>query len=166
MEEPVIALSPRRGKSVVICVKMKDFEGLGHELSVEHNEVIAEWFAKKSGMEVKWDGRRFEIPKYFVRSSSNELGNDFSAGPFYSMENANKFIDALKKFDTHSYKSDVLRVTKDYSSVNNSIEDMIKIMRNIGVEVSMKDLLTLKKGQVSAKKLGLLDSLEWKPGKK
>jgi hypothetical protein len=166
MEEPVLALSPKRGGRTVICVKMKDFDGLGHELSTEHNEVIADWFAKKSGMEVKWDGRRFEIPTYKVTSTSNELGNNFSSGPFYSMEDANKFIEALKKFDTHSYSPSALTARKDYSTVNNSIEDMIKVMRKLGVEVSMKDLLTLKKGQVSAKKLGLLDSLEWKPGKK
>jgi hypothetical protein len=168
MGEPVLALSQRRSSKPIICVKMTDFDGLGHELSTEHNEVIADWFSKKTGMEVKWDGRRFEIPVYKV-TGYNELGNSTSNGPFYSMEDANKFVEIMKKAENASLikiKPSDLSVKKDYSTVNNNLEDMIKIMRKLGVEVNMKDLLTLKKGQVSAKKLGLLDSLEWKPGKK
>jgi hypothetical protein len=165
MEEPIVTLCQKRGREVV-CVKLSDLDSLGQELSTEHNEVIADWFSKKTGMEIKWDGSRFNTPQYKIVSSTNEMGNSFSASPFYSMEDANKFIEVMKKHSTVSYDTSNLSVRKDYSSNNNNLDDMIKIVRKLGVEVSMKELIALKKGHVGAKKLGLLDSLEWKPGKK
>ena len=165
MGEPIVTISQKRGGNVA-CIKLSELGSLGQELSTEHSEVIADWFSKKTGMEIKWDGRRFTIPQYKVISGYNELGNQFSASPFYSMEDANKFIEVLKKQSTVSYDPSTLTARQDYSSTNNDLEKMIAIVKKLGVEVSMKELISLKKGHVGAKKLGLLDSLEWKPSNK
>jgi hypothetical protein len=166
MDTVVLHLALKGSRTNTACIKLSDIDNLTKELSKEHNEVVAEWFAKNIGCEVTYDGRQFVIPKYKVTTtSSRDAGfpDNFNAGPFLSEDMAKNFIKDVEKIKgTLSFDTTTLKVSKEWSSLQMSLEEIVNFARKKDVKVNMKDLLSLKKGHVQGKKLGLLDSLEWK----
>jgi hypothetical protein len=162
MEEAVLYL--RRGSTDdYFCCTLSNLANLEKEDSTESREVIASWFSKELGLNIVWDERRgsYTIKTYRVRSSQG----DFKAGPFATVKQAEEALEKIKEISKDTFKIlqggdvDSLKVdeTSDYDLDRYSLDQLKELAEEAGVKVSMKDILSKKKGQIQAKKIGLLD---------
>jgi hypothetical protein len=157
-DEPVLCLFAKNNNDKNFSIKMSELESLTKELSSEQREVIGEWFAKKIGAQIELSGENFRIQTYTVYASSTDpFPSSFSAGPFISTKQAQDFLDNLKKEDHTMFSTSELKVnsTSSYSLPSLNLEQLIKFAKGVGIETTMKELLALKRGAVTAKKFGL-----------
>jgi hypothetical protein len=163
MKEPVVYLKSRSGN--YFCCTLASLEGAEDEDSPESKKVIAEWFSKNLKADVTWDESRdrYVIETYEIN------GGGFEAGPFINKETANEYLEKIKDSikDTHvltlgtddEVDLSKIKIVKreGYYSTRRTLDEMVKIAEKIGVKVSLKELMGKKKGNIQAKKLGLLD---------
>jgi hypothetical protein len=156
-DEPVFVLFSKNNSSKNFSIKMSDLSSLTKELSNEQREVVAEWFSKELKADVVVNGTSFQIEQYkVVANSGDDFPSSFSAGPFISKEQADNFIEKLKEEKTTLFKTASLRVDTDrWSKTNLNLEQLINFSKALGINITMKQLLTMKRGASTGKKFGL-----------
>lgn len=157
-DEPVLCLFAKNSTDKNFSIKMSDLESLTKELSPEQREVIGEWFAKKIGALIEINGENFRIQTYTIGASTTPpFPSSFSAGPFISVKQAEDFLDNLKKEENTMFSTSELKVnsTSSYSLPTLNLEQLTKFAKGLGIEITMKELLALKRGAVTAKKFGI-----------
>jgi hypothetical protein len=158
-DEPVFVLFSKTNNNKNFSIKLSDLESLTKELSKEQREVISEWFASKLSCGIELQGDRFKIIIYEVTASSDDIFKGFSAGPFLNKTQAESFIEKLKKEKITTFNPASLRVTApdSWSSqhITLNIDELIRFAKAAGIEITMKELLNLKRGTVTGKKFGI-----------
>lgn len=158
-DEPVFVLFSKSNNSKNFSIKLSDLESLTKELSKEQREVIAEWFGSKLSCGIELQGDRFKIFTYKVIASSDDVFKGFSAGPFLNKDQAESFIEKLKKEKITAFNPAGLRITSSESwssdNITLNIDELIRFAKAAGVQTTMKELLNLKRGAVTGKKFGL-----------
>jgi hypothetical protein len=158
-DEPVFVLFSRSNTTRNFSIKLSDLESLTKELSTDQREVIAEWFSSKLSCIIELQGDRFKILIYKVVASSDDVFKSFTAGPFLNKNQAESFIENLKKEKITTFNPSSLKITtpEHWSSENIllNIDELIKFGKAAGVQTTMKELLKLKRGAVTGKKFGL-----------
>jgi hypothetical protein len=162
-KEPVFTMYNRkvREENGLCWIKMSDLGKLTEELGKEQLEVIAEWFSKEIGAMViyqpGYNYGAFKIPTVKVIADKGKFLQDFSAGPFLSVDQAEEYIDSLKKSGKNlTFDVNTLRISKDsYNHVSLSLEQLIQYATLVGIKVTIKDLLKVKRGNITAKKFGI-----------
>lgn len=158
-DEPVFVLVSKTNSNKTFSLKLSDLDKLTKELSTEQREVVAEWFSKQLDANVTVYGTQFQIDHFNVRSNSGDaFPASFQAGPFINTKQAEDFIKSLKSEKHTLFNPTNLKVepvTASYSKSNLSLEQLIAFSKAQGIEITMKQLLTLKRGATTAKKFGL-----------
>jgi len=158
-DEPVFVLFSKSNTNKNFSIKLSDLESLTKELSKEQREVISEWFASKLSCAIEPQGDRFKIFTYKVAASSDDIFKSFTAGPFLNKDQAESFIEKLKKEKITAFNPAGLRITTSDSwssdNITLNIDELMKFAKAAGVEITMKELLNLKRGSVTGKKFGL-----------
>lgn len=161
-EEPVFFVMPKSGGNVSngFSVKISSIDTFQETLTAEQREVINDWFTKQLGSEIELSGERFRIRTYRVTANSDSskgFPKNYVSQPYFSLKDAEDAIKALKTnkvsfFDPSTLKAEM---TSTYDSINLSLDEMVKFCRSNGIEVSVKQLMQLKRGAVTGKKYGL-----------
>lgn len=158
MKEPVLYIKKNQEHAYV---KMSDIANVDKEDSPESKKTIANWFTRNLKTEVDYveDNDRYIIATYKIS------GRGFSAGPFLSEEAAEDALKVIEKTVGDEYSTTLsssngpLRVIKNAPGNNDgkTLDQMIEVAKNLGIKVSLRELLSKKKGETSARKLGILD---------
>jgi hypothetical protein len=158
MKEPVLYI--KKGQEYAY-VKMSDLAGVDKEDSPESKKTIANWFTRNLKVEVDYMEDR---DKYYI-GTYKITGRGFSAGPFLSKDAADNALKVIEKSVDDEYSTMLSNSTSPLAVVKNSpgygdwktLDDMIELAKSVGVKVSLRELLSKKKGETGARKLGLLD---------
>jgi hypothetical protein len=162
-DEPVMWLKKKSGgrssttATAGFSIKISDLTVATKELNNDQKEIIAEWFAKQLDADIVSTGDKFQISTFKIYTSDNGVyPAAFSAGPFINEKQAKIYLDLLKKEPMTLFNVTNLKIDSDrYSKSNLNIEEMIAFSKTLGITTTMKQLLALKKGAVTAKKFGL-----------
>jgi len=159
MKEPVLYLTGKT-RAAEFNIPISVLEVLTKELNNDQKEVIAEWFAKElGGAEIEVDGDTFVISQWFVKATASEgYPSGFSAGPFVTEKQAKDIQDAVNRLNKHSmFDPNKAKVeTPMHGSKSRlKLDQLIDWAKTVGVKTTMKELLELRKGAVTAKKFGI-----------
>jgi hypothetical protein len=157
MKEVVVFIKAK-GRDVTFNAPLSIVEGYSKELSKEQREVIAEWFAKElGGADITVRGDEFQIKKWkIIAQQTKGYPSSFNAGPFVTEKQAKDVLDAITKMNEYSlFEPSAAKIDTDWSSMNFGLDALIDWAKTVGVKTTMKELLDLRKGAVSAKKFGI-----------
>jgi hypothetical protein len=159
-EEPVFFVVPKGSIDVTkgFSVKLSVIDKLPSSLSKEQLEVINDWISKQIGTDVTFESGIFSIATFSINAQRDEkkgLKKYFSAGPFATIKDAEDVLEEIKKLKFSHFDVSTLKVSRDYSMVQFTLEEIVSFCRANGVDVSIKKLMELKKGAVTGKRYGL-----------
>lgn len=159
MKEPVLYITKKNREFAY--VKMSDIAKVDKDDSPESKKTIANWFTRNLKTEVVYneDSDGYNVTTYKI------TGRGFFAGPFLSKEAAEDALKAIEKTLGDEYSTVLSSSSSPLQVVKNSpgygdhktLDHMIEVAKKLGVKVSLRDLLLKKKGETSARKLGILD---------
>lgn len=167
-------LSQKLGKTVVFlvkkgakdgngfCAELEKLTGMTKELGTEQREVIAEWVGKKIGAEIDLDrsnNDNFKINTYEIKSpKSGNYVSEFECGPFTTKKQADDALEVLKKLEYPPFDVENLSVSKKTGwndAIKVNLEGLVSFARTCGLETTIRDLMVLKRGAVTGKRLGI-----------
>lgn len=159
MKTTVVYLRSRSDKKF-FNVKVSDLETFSKELSQNQKEVIAEWFANELGgaeIEVTQRDDEFQISQWYVKAAYTDgYPSNFSAGPFVNEKQAKDVLESIKKINKYSlFDPEKAKIETAWSKTNLTLDGLIDWAKTVGVKTTMKELLNLRKGAVTAKDFGI-----------
>lgn len=157
MKEPVLFLKSK-SKAEYFNAPLSTLMGFSNELTNDQRVVIAEWFASQLGkatIEVSND--KFEITQWYIKAPQVKgFPNSFSAGPFVNEKQCDEVLKSIEKLNVYSlFDPKAAKTEKNYSKSTLDLDSLIAWCRTIGIKTTMKELLVLRRGAVSAQKFGI-----------
>ncbi len=157
MKEPVMFLKSK-SKDEYFNAPLSILKGFSNELTNDQRVVIAEWFAGQLGKaQIEVSGDKFSISQWYIKANQVKgFPNAFSAGPFVNKKQCDDVLKSIEKLNVYSlFDPKAATIETTYSRTTLDLDALISWCRTIGIKTTMKELLVLRRGAVSAQKFGI-----------